>query len=166
VPGECKLGFLPDVCLSPGPIGIMSKSGTLSYEVGYRLAREGLGQSIWVGVGGDAVKGIRFADMLPVFCNDPRTKSIVLVGEVGGTEEEECAAAYVRLDNRKPLYALIAGREAKEGVSMGHAGALVFGESGTLASKSRRLTEAGAIVFGSVGSLIGRCVRDYSTGSE
>jgi succinyl-CoA synthetase alpha subunit len=161
VPGECKLGFLPDVCLNPGPIGIMSKSGTLSYEVGYRLAREGLGQSIWVGVGGDPVKGVRFADMLPVFFDDPRTKGIVLVGEVGGVEEEECAEAYALLGARKPLFALIAGREAKEGVSMGHAGALVHGESGTLVSKTRRLTEAGATVFGSIGALVDRCVRHY-----
>jgi succinyl-CoA synthetase alpha subunit len=161
VPGECKLGFLPDVCLNPGPVGIMSKSGTLSYEVGYRLAREGLGQSIWVGVGGDSVKGVRFADMLPVFFDDKRTKGIVLVGEVGGVEEEECAAAYARLGARKPLFALIAGREAKEGVSMGHAGALVHGESGTLASKTKRLTEAGATVFGSIEALIERCRRHY-----
>jgi succinyl-CoA synthetase alpha subunit len=161
VPGECKLGFLPDVCLNPGPVGIMSKSGTLSYEVGYRLAREGLGQSIWVGVGGDPVKGVRFADMLPVFFDDKRTKGIVLVGEVGGVEEEECAEAYARLGARKPLFALIAGREAKEGVSMGHAGALVHGEFGTLASKTKRLTEAGATVFGSIEALIERCARHY-----
>jgi succinyl-CoA synthetase alpha subunit len=161
VPGECKLGFLPDVCLRAGPIGIMSKSGTLSYEVGYRLVRERLGQSLWVGVGGDPVKGVRFADLLPVFFNDPRTKGIVLVGEVGGTEEEECAEAYARLGARKPLFALIAGREAKEGVSMGHAGALVHGESGTLASKTKRLTDSGATVFGSIDSLIDRCSRYY-----
>jgi succinyl-CoA synthetase alpha subunit len=161
IPGECKLGFLPDVCLHPGPIGIMSKSGTLSYEVGYRLVREGLGQSIWVGVGGDPVKGVRFADLLPVFFDDPRTKGIVLVGEVGGAEEEECAKAYARIGAKKPLFALIAGREAKEGVSMGHAGALVHGESGTLASKTQRLTEAGATVFGSIEALIDRCARDY-----
>ena len=161
VPGECKLGFLPDVCLNPGPLGIMSKSGTLSYEVGYRLARDGLGQSIWVGVGGDPVKGVRFADMLPVYFDDPRTKGIILVGEVGGTEEEECAEAYARLGARKPLYALIAGREAKEGVSMGHAGALVHGESGTLASKTKQLTTAGAEVFGSIESLLDRCERIY-----
>jgi len=161
IPGECKLGFLPDVCLNPGPIGIMSKSGTLSYEVGYRLARLGLGQSIWVGVGGDPVKGLRFADMLPVFFDDPRTKGIVLVGEVGGNEEEDCAEAYVRIGARKPLFALIAGREAKEGVSMGHAGALVHGDSGTLASKAARLTQAGAEVFGSIEALIDRCARVY-----
>jgi len=161
VPGECKLGFLPDVCLHPGPLAIMSKSGTLSYEVGYRLAREGLGQSLWVGVGGDPVKGLRFADLLPVFLDDPRTRGIVLVGEVGGVEEEECAAAYERLGVWKPLYALIAGREAKEGVSMGHAGALVHGESGTLASKTKHLTRAGTQVFGSIDALVTACVRKH-----
>ena len=128
IPGEIKLGFLPDVCLRPGPFGIMSKSGTLSYECGYRLAQDGLGQSVWVGVGGDQVKGVRFADLLPVFFADPRTDAILLVGEVGGTEEEECAERCARLGVRKPVYALIAGREAKEGVSMGHAGALVHGD--------------------------------------
>lgn len=157
IPGEVKLGFLPDVCLRPGPMAIMTKSGTLSYEVGYRLARHGIGQSIWVGVGGDPVKGVRFADLLPMFFEDSRTEGIVLVGEVGGTEEEECADAYARLGARKPLYALIAGREAKEGVSMGHAGALVHGESGTLDSKTRRLTAAGAKVFASLEDLIRGC---------
>jgi succinyl-CoA synthetase alpha subunit len=161
VPGECKLGFLPDVCLNPGPIGIMSKSGTLSYEVGYRLVREGLGQSIWVGVGGDAVKGVRFANLIPVFFDDPKTKAIILVGEVGGTEEEECAEAYARLGRHKPLLAVIAGREAKEGVSMGHAGALVHGESGTLESKAQRLKEAGAEVLGSIDGLIDCCTERY-----
>jgi succinyl-CoA synthetase alpha subunit len=161
IPGEIKLGFLPDVCLHPGPLGVMSKSGTLSYEVGYRLGREGLGQSIWVGVGGDPVKGVRFADLLPEFFDDYRTKGIVLVGEVGGTEEEECAEAYARLGARKPLYALIAGREAKEGVSMGHAGALVHGQTGTLTSKHKSLTEAGAKVFDTMEALIQRCVHDY-----
>jgi succinyl-CoA synthetase alpha subunit len=161
IPGEIKLGFLPDVCLRPGPFAIMSKSGTLSYECGYRLAQAGLGQSIWVGVGGDPVKGVRFADLLPVFFADPRTHAILLVGEVGGSEEEECADALKRLGVRKPLYALIAGREAKEGVSMGHAGALVLGEAGTLASKTRRLTEAGARVFASIETLIDACVKDF-----
>jgi succinyl-CoA synthetase alpha subunit len=158
VPGECKMGFLPDVCLAPGAFGIMSKSGTLSYETGYRLVQAGLGQSMWIGVGGDPVKGVRFADLIPVFFGDPRTKTIVLVGEVGGAEEEECAEVYARLGAKKPLLALIAGREAKEGVSMGHAGALVHGESGTLASKTKRLTEAGARVFSSMDTLIAACV--------
>lgn len=162
IPNEIKLGFLPDVCLRPGPFAIMSKSGTLSYEVGYRLAHERLGQSIWVGVGGDPVKGVRFADLLPVFFADLHTHAIILVGEVGGSEEEECAAALARLGLRKPLYALIAGREAKEGVSMGHAGALVMGDAGTLASKTQRLTAAGARVFGSIEALINACLHDFS----
>ncbi len=162
IPGEIKLGFLPDVCLRPGPFAIMSKSGTLSYECGYRLAQAGLGQSIWVGVGGDPVKGVRFADLLPVFFDDPRTLAIVLVGEVGGSEEEECADALMRLGVRKPVYALIAGREAKEGVSMGHAGALVMGDAGSLSSKTRRLTEACARVFDSIEAIIEACVTDFA----
>jgi succinyl-CoA synthetase alpha subunit len=140
----------------------MSKSGTLSYECGYRLVQAGLGQSIWIGVGGDQVKGVRFADLLPVFFADPRTRAIILVGEVGGNEEEECAALLRRFSGRKPVYALIAGREAKEGVSMGHAGALVLGEAGSLASKTRSLSAAGARVFGSIESLIETCVQDLS----
>ncbi len=161
IPGELKLGFLPDVALRPGPLGMMSKSGTLSYEVGWRLARAGLGQSLWVGVGGDPVKGVRFADLVPVFLDDPRTHAIVLVGEVGGTEEEDCADAYAALGATKPLYALIAGKEAKEGVAMGHAGALVHGTSGTLAEKTRRLAAAGALVFPSIEALVQRCTADF-----
>jgi succinyl-CoA synthetase alpha subunit len=160
IPGEIKLGFIPDVCLRPGDFGIMTKSGTLSYEVGWRLAHAGLGQSLWVGVGGDAVKGVRFADLLPVFFADSRTRAIILVGEVGGSEEEECAEAYAKLGAQKPLLALIAGREAKEGVAMGHAGALVLGDAGSLASKTQRLTAAGARVFASVEAVVEACLRD------
>ena len=160
IPGQVKLGFLPDVALRPGPLGMMSKSGTLSYEVGWRLARAGLGQSLWVGVGGDPVKGVCFADLLPVFLADPATSAVVLVGEVGGTEEEDCAASYAALGAGKPLFALIAGREAKEGVAMGHAGALVHGASGTLAEKTRRLQEAGALVFASIEALVAHCVAE------
>jgi succinyl-CoA synthetase alpha subunit len=162
IPGEIKLGFLPDVCLHPGPLAIMSKSGTLSYEAAYRLAHAGLGQSLWIGVGGDPVKGVRFADLLPAFIDDARTEAIVLVGEVGGTEEEECAEAYARLGAKKPLYALIAGREAKEGVSMGHAGALVFGGAGTMASKTRCLAAAGARVLSSIEALVVACTREIA----
>ncbi len=164
VPGEMKLGFLPNVSLLPGPLALMSKSGTLSYEVGYRLAREGIGTSYWVGVGGDAVKGVRFADLLTPFLENDRTKGIVLVGEVGGDEEEEFADALAGLASglaiRKPVYAIVAGKEAKEGVSMGHAGALTYGETGTLASKHARLRAAGAGVFASIEELVAACVRD------
>ena len=161
VPGEMKLGFLPNVSLHPGPLALMSKSGTLSYEVGYRLAREGIGQSYWVGVGGDAVKGVRFADLLNPFLENDRTKGIVLVGEVGGNEEEEFADALARANTGMPVYAIVAGKEAKEGVAMGHAGALTYGETGTLASKHSRLRAAGAGVFASIEDLIAACVRDF-----
>ena len=161
VPGRCKLGFLPDVCLRLARSAIMSKSGTLSYEVGYRLVRERLGQSIWVGVGGDPVKGVRFADMLPVFFNDPRTKGIVLVGEVGGTEEEECADAYARLGARKPLYRADRRAGGKRRRLDGPCRRAGDGAAGTIASKTQRLTAAGATVFGSIDSLVDRCSRYY-----
>src|SRR6185312_10638422 len=114
------------------------------------------------GVGGDQVKGVRFADLLPVFFADARTHAILLVGEVGGSEEEECDDALLRLGVRKPLYALIAGREAKEGIAMGHAGALVLGDAGSLASKTRRLTDAGARVFDSIEGRVSACVAVFS----
>jgi len=162
VPGEMKLGFLPDVSLKPGPLAFMAKSGTLSYETGYRLASVGVGQSIWVGVGGDPVKGVRFADLLPLFLRDARTRGIVLIGEVGGSEEEEFADALAKADTSKPVYALVAGRGAKEGVSMGHAGALMFGDVGTFASKKKRLEAAGARVFASIDDLVSACRRDHA----
>jgi succinyl-CoA synthetase alpha subunit len=161
VPGEMKLGFLPNVSLRPGPFGMMSKSGTLSYETGYRLAMMGLGQSIWVGVGGDPVKGLRFPDLLDTFLEDARTKGIVLVGEIGGSEEEDFADALMKAKTQKPVYALVAGRGAKEGVAMGHAGALVYGHVGTFASKKQRLEAAGARVFATIEDLIDTCGRDY-----
>ena len=158
IPGVLKLGFLPDVALRPGRFGLMSKSGTLSYEVGFRLAEAGLGQSLWVGVGGDAVKGVRFADLLPAFAVDPATRAIILVGEVGGTEEEEAASTYAALGAPKPLLALIAGRAAKEGVAMGHAGALMHGTAGSPDEKTSRLEAAGARCFASIAALIAACV--------
>lgn len=161
IPGQMKLGFLPDVSLRPGPLGMMSKSGTLSYETGYRLGAVGLGTSIWVGVGGDPVKGVRFSDLLDTFLADERTEGIVLVGEVGGSEEEDFADALARSPTRKPVYALVAGRSAKEGVPMGHAGALVFGEIGTFESKKRRLEAAGAQVFSTIEGLISACRREH-----
>ena len=154
LPGRMKIGFLPDVSLRPGDVALMSKSGTLSYEVGYRMAQRGLGQSLWIGVGGDPVKGIRFADLLPVFLADPATRAIVLVGEVGGAEEEEFAAALAATPSAKPVFAIIAGREAKEGVSMGHAGALSWGEFGTHAAKQARLTAAGVRCCATVEALV------------
>jgi succinyl-CoA synthetase alpha subunit len=154
IPGKLKLGFLPDVSLAPGPLGIMAKSGTLSYEVCHRLVGRGLGQSLWVGVGGDPVKGTRFADVLSFMLTDPNTHGIVVIGEIGGAEEEELAAAMRAQDCSKPVYALIAGRTVREGITMGHAGAMIQGDVGTIASKTEALTAAGAHVFTRIRDLV------------
>lgn len=150
VPGEAKLGFLPDTTLAPGPLGIMSKSGTLSYESGYRLVQKGIGQSVWVGVGGDPVKGVRFADLVPFYAADAQTEAVLIIGEIGGAEEEEFARAVTANEFKKPAFALIAGCSAPEGVNMGHAGALVHGAHGTYLAKKSALEAAGVRVFGSL----------------
>ncbi len=154
IPGKAKLGFLPDASLRPGPLGVMSKSGTLSYELCYRLAARGIGQSLWVGVGGDPVKGVRFADLLPLFAADPATRAVLAVGEIGGTEEEELAAALRETGFPKPVHVLIAGSAAPEGVTMGHAGALIHGTTGSVASKTAALQAAGARVFRTMHDLV------------
>jgi succinyl-CoA synthetase alpha subunit len=158
-PGRAKLGFLPSVSIAPGNLGVMSKSGTLSYEVCHRLVRAGLGQSLWIGVGGDSVKGTRFADMLPYFAGDPQTKALVILGEIGGDEEEELAASLRATGFAKPVFALIAGSAAREGVTMGHAGALIHGNTGTAASKSAALRAAGAAVFHRIDELVSTLIR-------
>jgi succinyl-CoA synthetase alpha subunit len=149
-----KLGFLPNVALLPGSIGMMSKSGTLSYEAGYRLAGRGIGQSVWVGVGGDPVKGTRFADLVPFYKQDDETRALVIVGEIGGDEEESLAAAITAENFTKPVFAVIAGSSAPEGVTMGHAGALVYGTLGSAASKRQALEAAGARVFSTIEGLV------------
>lgn len=154
VAGETKLGFLPDDSLKPGPLGLMSKSGTLSYEAGYRLAQKGLGTSVWVGVGGDPVKGIRFADLVPFYATDAGTAGVLIIGEIGGSEEEEFSAALTAQRFAKPVFALIAGKSAPEGVTMGHAGALVHGAHGTFAAKRAALEMAGVTVFGSLNEMV------------
>src|SRR5690606_1570800 len=125
---QIKVGFLPNVSLWPGVFGVASKSGTLSYEVGRRMLMRGLGQCIWIGVGGDPVKGLRFGDLAEGFLKHEPTQAVVLIGEIGGNEEEDFARRWTELRGDKPIYALIAGAQAKEGVPMGHAGALVMGE--------------------------------------
>ncbi len=154
IPGKMKLGFLPSVSLAPGKLGVMAKSGTLSYEVCHRLVEHGHGQTLWVGVGGDSVKGVRFADLLPIFNADPQTEAIVVIGEIGGSEEEELAVAMRAAQACKPVYALIAGSAAREGVTMGHAGALVQGETGSVDGKAAALHGAGAQVFRRIQDLI------------
>ena len=154
IAGEAKLGFLPNDSLLPGPVGIMSKSGTLSYESGYRLAQRGMGTSVWIGVGGDAVKGVRYADLVPFYAQDEKTKALLIIGEIGGHEEEDFAAACIAHQFTKPVFALIAGRSAPEGVTMGHAGALVHGSHGTWNAKRLALEAAGATVFGSLNEMV------------
>ena len=160
VPGEAKLGFLPDDSLRPGPLGLMSKSGTLSYEAGYRLAQRGVGTSVWVGVGGDPVKGTRFADLVPFYASDPQTEALLIIGEIGGDDEEEFAVALSARRSAKPVFALIAGSSAPEGVTMGHAGALVYGSHGSYTAKRTALEAAGVRVFATLNEMVtGVCAR-------
>jgi succinyl-CoA synthetase alpha subunit len=154
IPGVVKLGFLPDVSLNPGGLGLMSKSGTLSYEAGYRLAQAGVGTSVWIGVGGDPVKGTRFADLVPFYAADTQTRALLIIGEIGGREEEDFAAALTVHRFTKPVFALIAGRTAPEGVAMGHAGALTYGSHGTYTAKRAALETAGAAVFDSLNEMV------------
>lgn len=161
VPGKAKLGFLPDDSLKPGPLGLMSKSGTLSYEAGYRLAQRGVGQSVWIGVGGDPVKGTHYADLVPFYAADPETEALLIIGEIGGHEEEDFAAALSAHRFPKPVFALIAGRSAPEGVAMGHAGALVHGSHGTYEAKRAALIEAGVRVFFSLNEMVDGISRQF-----
>ncbi len=153
-PGRYKMGFIPDVALAPGAIGIMAKSGTLAYEVCHRLAARGLGQSVWIGVGGDAVKGLRFAELVPFFATCARTRALLVIGEIGGTEEEDLARALTEAAFPKPVHALIAGRHAREGVTLGHAGALIHGAHGTYQAKRAALEAAGARVHDCIAAIV------------
>ena len=150
VAGQAKLGFLPEASLLPGPLGLMSKSGTLSYEAGYRLVQRGVGTSVWVGVGGDLIKGTRYAELVPFYAADVQTEAVLMIGEIGGTDEEEFATALTDAKFAKPVFALIAGRSSPEGVTMGHAGALVHGEYGGYRAKKAALERAGVAVFASL----------------
>jgi len=154
VPGFMKLGFIPDASLRRGKIGVMAKSGTLSYEVNLRLVQAGLGQSVWVGVGGDPVKGTRFSDLLPYFLRDPDTEQVLVIGEVGGDEEEELAEMLRSLSVQKPVHALVAGRSVRDGQVMGHAGAVVRGNAGTYSSKVAALRNSGVQVSTSIDDLV------------
>ena len=164
VPGRMKIGFLPDAALTPGPLGVMSKSGTLSYEICYRLAQRGVGQSLWIGVGGDAVKGTRFADLVPLFRSHAETEALLVIGEIGGTEEEELAEALMRERFSKPVFALLAGTTAPEGVTMGHAGALIHGTRGTAASKVAALGAAGVRVHATMRDIVEDVVQTLRAG--
>lgn len=159
-PGEAKVGIMPGMIFSSGPVGVVSRSGTLTYEAVDQLTRHGLGQSTAVGIGGDPIIGSRFIDILRMFEADDETESVVLIGEIGGTAEEE-AAGYIKDEMRKPVFAFIAGRTAPPGRRMGHAGAIISGGKGTAEDKFSALEDAGATIILNPAA-IGKSVADHA----
>ncbi|KAI4453995.1 succinyl-coa ligase subunit alpha [Holotrichia oblita] len=144
-PAECKVGILPGYIHTPGHVGVISRSGTLTYEAVNQLSAKGIGQSTAIGIGGDPIKGIGFIDALELFNNDPETYAIVMIGEIGGSGEED-AAEWIKKNLKKPVAAFIAGSTAPAGKRMGHAGAIIMGGKGTAEGKQQALKNAGVLL--------------------
>jgi succinyl-CoA synthetase alpha subunit len=155
---KCKVGIMPGYIHTPGPVGVISRSGTLTYEVVDQLTKAGIGQSTCLGLGGDPVVGLSFIDCLKMFRDDPETEAVVLIGEIGGSAEEQ-AADFIKREFNKPVAAYVAGRLAPPGKRMGHAGAIISGGSGTAQSKIEALKNAGVQVVDNL-SEVGMVVRD------
>ena len=149
---QCRLGLLPTHIFKKGHVGVISRSGTLTYEVAYQLTLAGIGQTTAIGIGGDPVKGLDFIDVLDAFNKDPETLAVVMIGEIGGTAEEE-AAEWITKNMTKPVVAFISGRQAPPGKRMGHAGAVISGGKGTAADKIKALNAAGIEVADTVAQI-------------